>query len=412
MVGSAGVLRCIPAGHRGREGRRGQNHGDRRTGRRSSQVWPVVSSIVEVEGKSGLAALFGREPLRYDEVDAALERRPGRHGGRSGPGRSRPTTRCSSTSTTTACAASRTGSCRAARSTWWRPPRPASRTSSSSARSSSSSGRATADLIVLDAPAAGHAITFLQSARGLLDAVRVGPINTQARDVLEMLTDPERCQVVLVTLPEETPVNELVETAYHLEDRVGVGLGPGGRERAVPRASPASTPTPSPRPRRPASRCTPGEADALARRGRRSAGTAWRCSASRSARLADAAAAAAAAPAVPVHADLGPDRRRRARPRRRCARRASRALGRRCRHRRSTRARRREPRSSSAAARAASARRPPPRSLALEARAGPAGVRRRHHRPGQAAGRRPRARGAHQHARRRSTATGRASCGR
>ena len=54
----------------------------------------------------------------------------------------------------------------------------------------------------------------------------VGPINTQARDVLELLTDPARCQVVLVTLPEETPVNELVDTAYALEDRVGVALGP------------------------------------------------------------------------------------------------------------------------------------------------------------------------------------------
>ena len=31
---------------------------------------------------------------------------------------------------------------------------------------------------------------------------------------------------MLVTLPEETPVNELVDTAYHLEDRVGVSLGP------------------------------------------------------------------------------------------------------------------------------------------------------------------------------------------
>ncbi len=82
------------------------------------------------------------------------------------------------------------------------------------------------DLVVLDAPAAGHAITFLRSARGLMDAVRVGPINTQARDVLEMLTDPSRCQVMLVTLPEETPVNELVETAFSLEDEVGVSLGP------------------------------------------------------------------------------------------------------------------------------------------------------------------------------------------
>jgi hypothetical protein len=83
-----------------------------------------------------------------------------------------------------------------------------------------------ADLIVIDAPAAGHAITFLQSARALLDAVRVGPINTQARDVMEMLADHERCQVMLVTLPEETPVNELVETAFNVEDRVGVALGP------------------------------------------------------------------------------------------------------------------------------------------------------------------------------------------
>jgi anion-transporting ArsA/GET3 family ATPase len=84
----------------------------------------------------------------------------------------------------------------------------------------------TADLVVLDAPAAGHAVTFLQSARGLLDAVRVGPINTQARDVLDLLEDHARCQVVLVTLPEETPVNEAVDTAFLLEDRVGVNLGP------------------------------------------------------------------------------------------------------------------------------------------------------------------------------------------
>jgi len=83
-----------------------------------------------------------------------------------------------------------------------------------------------ADLIVLDAPAAGHAITFLQSARSLLDTVSVGPINAQARDVLELLEDHRRCQVVLVTIPEETPVNEAVETAFSLEDRVGIGLGP------------------------------------------------------------------------------------------------------------------------------------------------------------------------------------------
>jgi anion-transporting ArsA/GET3 family ATPase len=82
------------------------------------------------------------------------------------------------------------------------------------------------DLIVVDAPAAGHAIAFLRSAAGLLDAVSVGPIHTQAADVQAMLTDPARCEVLLVTLPEETPVNEVVQTAYSLEEEVGVSLAP------------------------------------------------------------------------------------------------------------------------------------------------------------------------------------------
>ena len=61
-------------------------------------------------------------------------------------------------------------------------------------------------------------MTF-SSPRRLLDAVRVGPIRKQAQDVVELLTDAERCQVMLVTVAEETPVNELVETAFAIEDR-------------------------------------------------------------------------------------------------------------------------------------------------------------------------------------------------
>jgi hypothetical protein len=83
----------------------------------------------------------------------------------------------------------------------------------------------THDLIVVDAPAAGHAVSLLTSPAGLLDAARAGPLHTQARDVVEMLRDPRRAMVVLVTLPEETPVNEVVETAFRLEDEVGVALG-------------------------------------------------------------------------------------------------------------------------------------------------------------------------------------------
>lgn len=82
------------------------------------------------------------------------------------------------------------------------------------------------DLIVVDAPAAGHAVTFLASPRGLADAVTVGPIRSQAAEVLEMIADPARCRVLLVTMPEETPVNEAIETAFLLEDQAGVMLAP------------------------------------------------------------------------------------------------------------------------------------------------------------------------------------------
>ena len=83
-----------------------------------------------------------------------------------------------------------------------------------------------ADLIVVDAPATGHAITFLTSASGMVGAARGGPLRTQAQDVVELLSDPARCRVLLVTLPEELPVSETIESAYTLEDKAGVQLGP------------------------------------------------------------------------------------------------------------------------------------------------------------------------------------------
>ena len=91
---------------------------------------------------------------------------------------------------------------------------------------SRSGGEGDRRFIVVDAPAAGHAVTFLASAYGLMDAAAVGPIRTQATEVIGLLSDPARCQVMLVTIPEETPVNEAADTAFHLEDRAGVQLAP------------------------------------------------------------------------------------------------------------------------------------------------------------------------------------------
>ncbi len=83
-----------------------------------------------------------------------------------------------------------------------------------------------ADLIVVDAPAAGHALGFLRSPAGVLDTARAGTIHRQAEETLALLSDPARCRVMLVSIPEETPVNELIETSFAVEDEVGISLGP------------------------------------------------------------------------------------------------------------------------------------------------------------------------------------------
>jgi len=81
-------------------------------------------------------------------------------------------------------------------------------------------------LIVVAAPAAGHAISFLRAAAGMAASAPSGPIRDQADHALAMLGDPSRCRVMLVTLPEETPVTEMIETAFTIEDEVGVHLAP------------------------------------------------------------------------------------------------------------------------------------------------------------------------------------------
>ena len=80
------------------------------------------------------------------------------------------------------------------------------------------------DLIVVDAPATGHAITLLTSPAGLASAARGGPVKRQAEEVAELLADPARCRVLLVTLPRELAVDETIEAAYEVEDRAGVTL--------------------------------------------------------------------------------------------------------------------------------------------------------------------------------------------
>jgi arsenite-transporting ATPase len=81
-----------------------------------------------------------------------------------------------------------------------------------------------ADLIIVDTPPAGHAGPFIRSAKSMHEVIEGGPIRQQADEVAAMLADPKRTHAVLVTLPEETPVNEVIELSTDVVSDIGVRL--------------------------------------------------------------------------------------------------------------------------------------------------------------------------------------------
>ncbi|MCB1000248.1 MAG: hypothetical protein KDB40_13215 [Acidimicrobiales bacterium] len=83
-----------------------------------------------------------------------------------------------------------------------------------------------ADLLIVDAPPAGHAAPFLRSASALQEVISSGPVRDQADEVAAMLADATRSQALLVTLPEETPVNEVIELACDVDERLGLAPAP------------------------------------------------------------------------------------------------------------------------------------------------------------------------------------------
>ena len=80
------------------------------------------------------------------------------------------------------------------------------------------------DLAILDTPAAGHAVSMLRSPEGFLEAVPVGTLASHARRVSDWLKDPQQVAVHLVSLAEETPVRETIETTTLMEQRVGMAV--------------------------------------------------------------------------------------------------------------------------------------------------------------------------------------------
>jgi anion-transporting ArsA/GET3 family ATPase len=66
------------------------------------------------------------------------------------------------------------------------------------------------DLVILDAPATGHGLQYLRMPAAARDAFEVGLVHREAQRLVDLLTDPARTAVNLVTTAEEMPVNETV----------------------------------------------------------------------------------------------------------------------------------------------------------------------------------------------------------
>ncbi len=76
------------------------------------------------------------------------------------------------------------------------------------------------DRIIIDAPATGHAITFLSVPQVIIDTVPPGAMSNDAAWMRDLLVDRNTTAAVLVSLPEELPVNETLELHQALVARV------------------------------------------------------------------------------------------------------------------------------------------------------------------------------------------------
>ncbi len=81
------------------------------------------------------------------------------------------------------------------------------------------------DLVIVDAPATGHALTFLRIPQAIIDTVPPGNMRSDAEWMRDILVDPARTAVDIVSLPEEMPVNESLMLAQQMRDVLEMSIG-------------------------------------------------------------------------------------------------------------------------------------------------------------------------------------------
>ena len=80
----------------------------------------------------------------------------------------------------------------------------------------------TFDLVIVDMPASGHAVTMLGVPQGITRIARFGTIATLAVKLKALLDNRRDTAIAVVTLPEELPVNESIQLVGKLQKEVGL----------------------------------------------------------------------------------------------------------------------------------------------------------------------------------------------
>jgi anion-transporting ArsA/GET3 family ATPase len=90
------------------------------------------------------------------------------------------------------------------------------------------------DLVVVDAVATGHIIGQLSAPDAINELVQVGLVREQTGWMRDILHDPTTTGAVIVTSPEEMPVNETIELADRLAAETNVDLAAIVVNRVLP----------------------------------------------------------------------------------------------------------------------------------------------------------------------------------
>ena len=80
------------------------------------------------------------------------------------------------------------------------------------------------DVVILDAPATGHGLDMLRVPKTIVELSPPGVLRADAERAWTQFRDPAQSGVVVVTLPEEMPVNESLELCQALQGELGLPL--------------------------------------------------------------------------------------------------------------------------------------------------------------------------------------------